>query len=90
MLTTQQVFNRVVNGGFYTQEDGLMCHSLKTAARQGFIAKEEFIQATAEIREYLSGFGSLGGFLSYKDQPYDFNSRLSIYLDWDNKPSFKK
>ena len=90
MLTTQQVFNKVVNGGFYTEEDGLMCRSLKNAARQGFIEKEEFIQATAEIREYLSGFGSLGGFLSYKDQAHDFNSRLALYLDWQNKPTFKK
>lgn len=81
----QEIFNKVIEKGFYNEKDGLMCHSLKAAARAGEITAEEFVSAKSEITTYLKGFGSLGGFLDYKSQPYDFNSRLAVYKDWANK-----
>lgn len=83
---TQEVFNKVIEAGLYNEKDGLMCHSLKAAARQGTITAEEFVAAKGEILGYLKGFGSLGGFLAYKDQPYHFTARLAIYTNWANKP----
>lgn len=82
---TQEIFNKVIEAGFYNEKDGLMCHSLKAAARQGVITAEEFIAAKDEITAYLKGFGSLGGYLDYKKQPFDFATRLAVYKDWANK-----
>lgn len=81
----QETFNKVIEAGLYNEKDGLMCHSLKAAARAGLITAEEFIAAKGEIVSYLKGFGSLGGYLDYKGQPYDFNTRLAVYKDWANK-----
>ena len=84
-MNIQEVFNKVIEAGLYNEKDGLMCHSLKAAARQGIITAEEFIAAKGEITTYLKGFGSLGGFLDYKSQPYNFETRLAVYKDWANK-----
>lgn len=92
MINVQDVFDQVINSGHYSPLDGseLMCHALKAAGRNGDISSEDFILAKEEIRSYLGGFGSLGGFLDYKGLPYDFNARLAIYLNWKNRPTFDK
>lgn len=86
-MNVQAVFDKVIYSALYSKEgDQLMCHALKAAARHGIITAEEFVAAKGEITTYLKGFGSLGGFLDYKSQPYDFETRLSIYQNWANKP----
>ena len=85
-MNAQATFDKVVGQGIYNEQNDLMCHALKAAARLGIITAEEFVAAKGEITSYLKGFGSLGGFLDYKGQPYDFIARLSIYKDWANKP----
>lgn len=94
MSEVQDIFNTVFDAGYYSEftDHGsvLMCHALKNAARNGVINKEQFILAHKEVVEYLSGFGSIGGFLSAKGVDWDFTARLAIYQTWDNKPSFKK
>lgn len=81
----QETFNHVIQQGIYNEQQPLMCHALKAAARLGIITAEEFVAAKGEITTYLKGFGSLGGYLDYKGQPYDFNTRLAVYKDWANK-----
>lgn len=81
----QETFNKVIEAGLYNEKSGLMCHSLLAAVIQSVITVAEYTTAEAEIRTYLKGFGSLGGYLDYKSQPYDFNSRLAVYKDWANK-----
>lgn len=82
----QKVFDKVILGGFYNEKMCLMCDALNHASANGAIVPEEFHLARAEIRSYLGGFGSLGGFLDFKGQPYEFADRLAIYKDWANKP----
>jgi hypothetical protein len=84
-MNVQEIFNKVIEAGLYNEKDGLMCHSLKVAARQGTITAEEFIAAKGDIQSYLKGFGSLGGFLDYKGRPYSFEARFAVYKDWANK-----
>jgi hypothetical protein len=90
MVIVQDVFNKVIDSKYYSEYNGvvLMCHALKNAAREGAITAEEFILATKEIRTYLGGFGSLGGLLDNKNQPWHFTARLAIYENWANKPNF--
>jgi hypothetical protein len=87
----QEVFDKVIQLGFYNQQQGseLMCRALKETARAGSITKEEFIIANEEIRNYLSGFGSLGGMLFHRGSPWEFPTRLAIYQDWKNRPTWK-
>lgn len=85
MVNVQEVFNEVIDKGFYNETDNLMCHSLKEAARAGVITSEQFVVAKSQITDYLSGFGSLGGYLDYKGREYDFKARLAVYKDWANK-----
>jgi hypothetical protein len=86
----QTVFDKVIDLGFYNQQQGseLMCRALKEAGRTGSISKEEFILANEEIKNYLSGFGSLGGMLFYRESPWEFPARLAIYKDWENRPTW--
>lgn len=90
-MNVQDVFNKVIDSGFYSEHDvQLMCHALRQAEAASIISKEEHQLGKKEIISYLSGFGSLGGLLDNKNHPWDFQSRLSIYKDWANRPSLKK
>jgi hypothetical protein len=84
-MNVQNTFNKVIDQGIYNEQQALMCHALKEAARLGVITAEEFVAAKTAITACLKGFGSLGGFLDYKKQPYDFATRLAVYKDWANK-----
>lgn len=90
MVNVQDVFNKVIADRYYSEYNGvvLMCHALKNAAQDGVITAEEFTVANKEIRTYLGGFGSLGGLLDNKNQPWHFTARLAIYENWENKPNF--
>ena len=90
MINVQEVFDKVIEAKYYSEFNGvpLMCHALKNAARDGVISLEEFVEANKEIRNYLGGFGSLGGLLDNKNQPWEYSARLAIYQNWANKPNF--
>lgn len=89
-MNVQNVFDKVIEAGVYGEStDVLMCKALKFAKAASIISDEEFVLANAEIRKYLSGFGSLGGLLANKERDWSFTARLAIYKDWANKPKFK-
>lgn len=92
MTNVQNVFDKVIADRYYSERNGsvLMCEAIKNASQDGVINAEEFHLARKEIREYLGGFGSLGGLLSNKEQPWHFTARLAIYENWVNKPKFKQ
>lgn len=89
-MQIQPIFNAVIEAGLYTEQSCLMCHSLKEAASGDTITVLERDEALVAIKEYLSGFGSLGGFLDYKKSGFDFSTRLSVYQDWANRPFQKE
>jgi hypothetical protein len=90
-INVQDVFTKVMNAGIYSEgQQELMCHALQQAAYDGVITEAEWCAARGEINGYLRGFGSLGGFLDKNGHPFYFTDRLAIYLDWANKPTFKK
>lgn len=85
-MKLQSIFTAVIEAGLYDDKNPLMCYSLLHAEHCGTIDPAERDFAINAIKEYLSGFGSLGGFLDYKKHDYDFKARLAIYKDWDNRP----
>lgn len=90
MSNVQVVFDKVISAGIYSKtKQVLMCHALKQAQQEGVITSTERSIARGEINDYICGFGSLGGFLDYKGSSFDFETRLVIYKDWANKPTFK-
>lgn len=89
-MKLQPIFTAVIEAGLYTEKAGLMCYSLHQATHDGVITTLERDHAKHAIKGYLSGFGSLGGFLAYKQNSYDFQTRLDIYKDWVNRPFQKE
>lgn len=89
-MQLQEIFNAVITAGLYNEQNCLMCHSLREAALSGVVTTLERDRALFEINAYLSGFGSLGGFLDYKKSDFDFQTRLSVYQDWANRPFQKE
>lgn len=89
-MQIQPIFNAVIEAGLYTEQSCLICHSLHQATHDGVITTLERDRAKHEIKEYLSGFGSLGGFLDYKKSGFDFQTRLGVYQDWANRPFQKE
>ena len=85
-VNVQEIFNKVIQAGHYDENAPLMCYSLLTSFKSEVINLKEYRACVEEIKKYLGGFGSLGGFLDYKSLPCNFNARLSVYKDWVNKP----
>lgn len=89
-MQIQSIFNTVIQTGLYNPKDCLMCFSLKQAEDMGMISTDELVFALREIKTYLNGFGSLGGFLDKNGGQYGFNTRLDIYLNWASRPFQKE
>lgn len=89
----QQVFNKVIKDGFFTEADtkgsSAMCLSLCSASIYGSITEEERLKAKASIQDYLRNYGFLRGALFHSNLPCDFAARLAIYKDWENRPTIK-
>lgn len=94
-MDVQEIFNRVIDGGFY--QDGyiyrnysdLMCVSLIQACNKGVITPDECKYAGNVIENYLnvwSGCGKLYDVLGNNALENSFKARLAIYRDWDNRP----
>ena len=89
-VDVQDVFNRVIDVGFYSEAMDWMCVSLLNARDVGLISVSEHKQARGEIRAYLpSKYLTLEGALEANGLPCDFEFRLAIYRDWANRPKLK-
>lgn len=97
MKNIQEIFNAVIDAGFYAKTEGFefggyrkesrfMCCSLDMARKDGVISYVEFSHACAELDHYLNGNYVLSELLESKGLPYDFDSRLFIYRNWESRP----
>lgn len=87
--SVQEIFDAVIDGGFYTEREDLMCFSLGGACFEGVISKKEREIAAGSIQSYLRPYYSLESKLSCYDLPNKFPNRLAIYRDWANRPRLK-
>ena len=93
----QEVFNKVIEKGYYNEEDEFMCNSLAKAGIDGVISEEEFVVASDSVQDYLEELGlwtgdtritledGLSAISNYQEK-WLFHERLAIYLDWENRP----
>ena len=95
MRTIQEIFDAVIDGGYYANEftpeevSGHMCVALTYANAADRITEAERHLALDEIQEYLQGAIFLSTVLSIRDLPYEHEDRLAIYRDWVNRPQLK-
>jgi len=85
--SVQEIFDAVIDSGFYTERRNWMCHSLCDARFVGVISKKEERIARRAIREYLGEYTLLEGMLYDHNLPCGFSDRLAIYRDWASRPS---
>lgn len=87
-VDVQDVFNRVIDAGFYSGARDWMCTSLLNAEYRGLISRGECRQARDEIGAYLSyRHPTLEWALVANGLPSDYEFRLAIYRDWASRPS---
>lgn len=104
MKTTQEIFNLAIAIGLYGKNphqviqcpDGIerlstphMCFALISLEFSGQITFCEHYQAETEIQEYLANWGYLEEALRANDLPSNFQDRLAIYMDWENRPKLE-
>lgn len=87
--SVQEIFDAVIDAGFYTERTEWMCSSLRAAYFNGVISVKEMEIAGCAIYEYLGGYVFLETKLYHHDLPYEFPDRLAIYRNWSNRPSFE-
>ena len=100
MRNTQQILNKVIKAGIYSdtcyqdKRNAYMCLSLEIAREKGLITAAEKNKATKEILKdisYLARYiGQTGVSLSYSlhahNLPSRFSDRLKIYQNWKKRP----
>jgi len=87
--SVQEIFDAVIDAGFYTEHEDWMCRSLELARLCGVISKEEKKIARREIGAYLGSFTILESKLYFYNLPYKFPDRLAIYRNWASRPSLE-
>lgn len=87
--SVQEIFDAVIDGGFYTERVYYMCFSLQGAYSEGVISKKEMCIAGRSIKSYLGRRYSLESLLLEHGLPRKFSDRLSIYRNWANRPRLK-
>jgi len=87
--SVQEIFDAVIDGGFYTERKDAMCISLWSACLEGVISKKEKEIASRAIRAYLEEYVFLDTKLHNNGLPYEFSDRLAIYRSWANRPSLE-
>lgn len=93
MLSIQEIFNEVIDAGFYSenykanQYCSFMCFSLKYAEADGVITKQEMDYALLEIRSYVKIESTLSDELKelFKRE-VTFKDTLDIYKNWEKRP----
>ena len=94
MKTVQQIFNTIIDHGFYSSTS-FMCTALFVAKRQSVITESEFQKADRAIYNYMKKLNkdveyNLTGLeyvLRQKGLPCSDEDRLMIYRDWKNRPT---
>lgn len=90
--TIQEIFNAVIDEGFYSNEfiesksSRWMCEAIHYAYVAELLTMEERRLALEEIKEYIQGYTFLGSALSISNLPYKYEDRLAIYRNWANRP----
>ena len=91
--SVQEIFDKVIDNGYYTSIAGnekfkysnYMCYSLKYAYEDNIITKKDFFLARKEIEQYI-GMSGLESVLSWNRLPSNYDDRLKIYRNWEDKP----
>lgn len=87
--SVQEIFDAVIDAGFYTERTEWMCFSLRGAHSKGVISAKEMEIAECEIGEYLGGYALLESKLYDGSLPNQFPDRLAIYRNWSSRPSLE-
>ena len=87
--SVQEIFDAVIDAGFYTERTEWMCFSLRGAYFNGVISVKEMEIAECEIDEYLGGYALLETKLGCSALPCEFPDRLAIYRNWASRPNLK-
>lgn len=104
-MNIQEIFDKVVEGEFYGPKSlndfgdcivtsRFMCVALSIADRHGAISRDEQILAKREVDEYLKSACegcelNLEYALHLYGLPSDYQARLAIYKDWNNRPALE-
>ena len=100
MRTIQQLFNAVIDGGFYSEDynryeeqfppSEWMCCAVSSANKARCITDAEAEKMRRAITRYMSSLcfnaGTLSTALRAIDKPAWFNDRLAIYKNWAKRP----
>ena len=99
-VDVQEVFNKVIDAGFYgTPDKEYMCHAVEAAREAGVISQDECVVTRQAIDEYMGLIYETGGSMAYAL----YASRLGnieeldpakwcvlhgveFYLNWANRP----
>lgn len=87
--SVQEIFDAVIDKGFYTEREDYMCLCLQGAYSEGVISKKEMRKAGRSIKSYLGRYPALESMLLDHGFPRKFSDRLYIYRNWANRPRFK-
>ena len=98
MRTVQEIFEVVIDNGFYAAKyikdtsSPVMCYALLYAKGAGMITHPEYASAFEEVKGYIGGTGcpTLKMALDASNMKSDFNDLLMIYLDWEFRPELHK
>lgn len=83
----QEVFNIVIEQGFYYRQD-FMCFALRDAYRANYISKDEYLEYKKQVCEYIGDSITLHALLERNNRRSDFSTRQGIYMNWANRPKF--
>lgn len=93
--TTQEVFDIVIDSGYYANcsilnpdKSYFMCVALRLAYDDKLVTNKERCATLTQIDAYITSTTShvLKTYLIERNLPYAFNDRLAIYRDWANRP----
>ncbi len=99
-VDVQEVFNKVIDAGFYgTHDKEFMCHAVADALEAGAISLDEFSATRQAIDEYMGLISDTGGSMAYALYASRLGNPVGLippewcvlhgiefYLNWANRP----
>ncbi len=99
-VDVQEVFNKVIDAGFYgTIDKEFMCPAIEAAREAGVISQDEFVVARQAIDEYMGLLYETGGSMAHAlyasrlGNPVGLGAPkwcvlhgVAFYRDWANRP----
>lgn len=99
-VDVQEVFNKVIDAGFYgTPDKEYMCHAVEAAREAGVISQDEFVVTRQAIDEYMGLIYETGGSMAYAlyasllgnpdgliPPEWCVLHGVEFYLNWANRP----